>query len=509
MSTRPSRLPGPARAAALAYGLLLGAPALAAGTPALLPPFQGEDPTSKRRAAELTAALAEAAALQPDLRVVPLSSVPAVGALPAPEYAASCPPGQAVGCAFVLGEAGGVSLAVSGAVRSSGGVSVVEVHIVDVPNSVDMISFTAEVVDGDAGSFGVTVAGVLASVARGEVGRGGDIRAVAVVPVDGGVDKEAAGRQLSQLEKEIGGAGGVDRWQGGKVERERVTEDDLMSAMESDGAKPWERIQMSPKTYMRYRNSGLSLMEWRKRELGRKGQLLIRPWLGYGSGPFSGAYRGAKGLDGTTLQTLETWAWHELRQSSAFEVGASVGYGILPELEVGFGLGTATGAYSLQTIKETEGAYSNPPEEQTVSNTVVWMGPELLFVPMVTSPVRPVGGLRFTWLRGNTVDEYYQIDPELPTFDPLASYRLGLIAGVEARMGDHIDLALHVPIDLHLGGTTSAQAQTGGGVLERAKLDQPGTFPTVAAGFQLALQIRALGAKVKASGPASDPDDDF
>ena len=256
-------------------------------TAVLVPPFQPQERGAAGVSATLSEALVAEVGRLDGLGLVPIDRVPAVGNLPAVDYAASCPPGQSVGCAFVLGGAAGVSLAVSGAVWPLGDGALAEVHIVDVPNGVDMLSFQAEIDPAEVASFAATTARLLLAVSRGDVSLGGDIRLAAVVPTDTGVDKDLASRQLSQLESEIGGSGTVDRRADGFVNREEFTEDDIAEAMQSDAVKPWEKVGMTPQEYMRYYNSGLRLHEWRQRKLGRKGQMLVRPWLGWGNGPFA------------------------------------------------------------------------------------------------------------------------------------------------------------------------------------------------------------------------------
>lgn len=479
----------------------------AGDTAVLVPPFQAQDRGSAALARDVSAAVQAEVLKLNELKVLDINRVPAVGNLPAADYAETCPPGQSVGCAFVLGGAAGVSLAVSGAVWTLGDDALVEVHIVDVPNAVDMLSFQAEVGRSELPFFGQTVARLLVAVARGDVSLGGDIRLAAVAPVGSGVDKDVANRQLAQLDEEIGGSNSVDRRATGRIDREDMSEDDIAEAMQSDGVKPWEQLGMTPQEYMRYYNSGLRITDWRQRQLGRKGQLIIRPWLGYGKGPFDGTYQASKGLDGTTLETIEVYAWHEMVQTSAIEAGASVAYGIIPELDAGFGLGFATGSYSVQTHKVTEDNFSNPPDPQTFAQSLLWLGPEVHFAPMPTWPARPVIGLRATWIRSRTVDQHVQIDPELPTFEALSQWRLGIIPGGEARIGEHVDVFLHLPIDLTIGGKSSAVYDQGGGVLDRN--DGPGSLTGVNAGVMIGVQVRAFGAKPKSGSSmmSGDPDE--
>jgi len=482
--------------------------ARAAETEVLVPSFQSTDAATDDAAAAVRLAVERAVADSPDTRILGIASVPAVGDLAAIDYSESCPPGEYVGCAFVLGEAGRVSLAVAGVVSPGDGTNVLtEVHVVDVQQSVDLISFVGEY-DPLTGteSFATTVAAVVVAAANGEVKAGGDIRAAAPVLDAGRAEKQAAARQLDQLQKEIGGSGDVGDANVGEFVREKYTTNDLADDMQTDGAKPWDRVGMSAQEYLRYKNSGMNLIEWRTRQLGRKGQVIARAMGGFGRAPSSGIYYARQGLSATDLQVVETYAFHSMVDGNAGRVGLEAAYGVLPELELGLQFGWTSGRYTVDIRKITEGQLSNPREPDELANSATWWGGQLLYVPFPVLPVRPVAGLSFTSLRGQEIGSHYQLDDGLPTFERPKSLRLGFIPGVEARLGDHVDLFLHAPLQFAIGGVTGDEEKTGAGVLAPSETGVTADpLSSVYAGVQAGIQVRFLGAELKRNTMMDDP----
>ncbi len=487
--------------------LAAGSVAHAADTQVLVSAFQSTDSVTDASSESIRAAIDAAVARSSGLKTVQLTAVPAVGDTAALDYAMSCPPGEYVGCAFVLGESARVSLAVTGVVSpGDDGHLLVEVHVVDVPQSADLISFVGDLDPrSEVGVFAATVASVVESAARGEVKAGGDIRAAAPIADAGRAEKQIAGRQLDQLQGEIGGHDAVGDASVREFVREKYTMDDMASDMQTDGAKPWERLGMTPQQYLRYKNSGMKLYEWREREMGRKGQILVRGYGGYGRGPNSVSYYARQGLSAQDLSTIQTYAWVTQVDSGAGRGGLEVAYGVLPELEVGLQLGVTAGKFEADIQALTEGQYVPPPNPQSVGFRLPYYGAQVLYAPLQVFPVRPVVGTSFTMMRSKTVDNFFGIDPELPTFSPLTTARLGIIVGGEARMSDRIDVFLHVPVHLTVGGRVSDELQQGAGVLTDLAVAKP--VGSVYAGLQAGIQVRFLGAEPDTRTRGEDPDD--
>jgi hypothetical protein len=483
----------------------------AADTAVLVPVFQSSDASTDADADAIRLAVEGAIGDLDGLTVMSLGSVPAVGDLPGVDYAESCPPGEYVGCAFVLGQAGAVSLAVAGSVSPrEDGRLLVEVHVMDVPQSVDLISFAGDYDPATQGAeFAATVSAVVAAAARGEVKGGGDIRAAAPVLDGDRAEKQVASRQLDQLQREIGGSEDVGDANVGEFIQEKYTTNDLARDMETDGAKPWDRLGMSAQEYLRYKNSGMNLYEWRSRQLGRKGQVLIRGMAGYGKAPSSGYYYGRYGVSVPDFAVIETYALHSMVDGSSGRAGLELAYGILPELEVGLQFGWMGGRYTEDIDRVVENQQTYPKEPQEYANSNLWVGGQLLYAPFPVLPVRPVVGASFTRLRGRSIGSFTDLGAsgsELPEFEAPTSLSFGIIPGVEARITRRVDLFVHVPLNFAIGGTTGAEQKTGGGVLsdeDTAEVADP--LASVYAGVQAGVQVRLFGAKLNRTTFEEDP----
>jgi len=485
----------------------LGGPALASEVEVLVPVFQSTDINTDVAAEELRLAI-EAAVVQRDgITVARIAEIPAVGDLAAVDYADSCPPGEYVGCAFVLGEAGRVSLAVAGVVSpGDDGRILAEIHVVDIPQTADLLSFVGDYDPAvDQESLARTVAAVVLAAAQGKVKAGGDIRAAAPVLDAGAAEKQVAARQLDQLSKEIGGSSDVGDKNLGEFVREKYSMDDMASDMQTDGSKPWERVGMTPQEYLRYKNSRMNLYEWRMRQLGRKGQVLVRGVVGYGRGATDGAYYGRQVRSATNVQDIvETTAWHSMVDGNAPRVGLEVGYGLLPELELGLQCGLSSGRYTVDIDTLTEDQYSNPVEPDELSNRSIWYGAQALYAPFPVFPARPVVGMSFSSLRGRGVDQFYVVPDDFPTFQTPTMARLGVILGGEARISESVDFFLHMPLHFVVGGQASDEAHQGANLLEATKSAEP--LSSSYAGVQLGIQVRFLGSELDDRPSAFDED---
>lgn len=494
-------------ASLLIWATSIGAYAQTREVEVLVPVFQSTDVSADAEAEQVREAIEAAVAASNGTSIARIAEVPAVGDLAAVDYADSCPPGEYVGCAFVLGDAGGVSLAVAG-VLSPGrdGRVRAEIHVIDIPQTVDLVSFVGDY-DPAVGrdSFASTVASVVRAAAEGKVKAGGDIRAAAPVLDAGRADKQMAGRQLDQLSKEIGGSEDVGDKNLGEFVREEYTMNDMASDMQTDGSKPWDRLGMTPQEYLRYKNSGLNVIEWRQRKLGRKGQLLIRGMAGYGKGPTDGAYYGRQARSAVDVTDIvETYAWHSMVDGNAPRVGLELAYGVLPELEVGVQMGLSTGRYTVDIQTVTEGQYSNPNEPDELANRSIWLGGQALFAPFPVFPVRPVVGLSFSTLRGKSIEQFYDVGDTLPGFERPSSTRLGFILGGEARISRSVDFFLHAPLHLVVGGQSGQEMHQGAGILNVNASAKP--LSSAYAGVQAGVQVRLFGAKLERQ--TSDFDED-
>lgn len=491
--------------------LSLAAPSAAAADRVFVSPFQARTRAAGTTADTLTRQVEEALAATEGISLTRVTELTPVSDMDARTYARTCPQGQFVGCAYVLGDSAGVRVTVAAAVERSGAQHVVEVHIIDMDQSEDVLAFDAAFAPEDEGVFAASLARLVAAVARGEAGLSRDIRATVDPTLSAREerDRAVAAAQLDALSTEIGGSDSVDALERRSVRREKISTEDLMEDLESEAAKPWERLSMSMDEYVKYRNSGLDLMEWRDRAAGRQWQLLVRGALGYGRGPSSGAYYALQARAADDLSVVETWAWQSANSGAGLNWETSVGVGLLPILEVGAHFGGLTGTFSLSSWNITEGQSYNEPEPTSTGNNVWYVGPQALVALMPNSRFRPVFGAEFRFWRGTSVSDKVDASvlSDLPQPAAPNMVTIGGRIGGEARLGDNLDLYVHAPFHMLVGGKTVAKVHQGSGYIET--LRQPEEVGTFGAGVQFGVQTRFFGGarqKGNALDAYGDPD---
>ena len=92
--------------------------------------------------------------------------------------------------------------------------------------------------------------------------------------------------------------------------------------------------------------------------------------------------------------------------------------------------------------------------------------------------------------------------------DPGSFREIGAIAGVEARMGDRLDLYMHVPLTVVVGGDAVTREQTGAGVLTAEMVDEPPALGGFGAGALFGVQVRLFKPR-QPETKAADEDPDF
>ncbi|MCK6503034.1 hypothetical protein L6R53_06505 [Myxococcota bacterium] len=492
---------------------LLAALALASATPALaedaptrvfVSPFVARTRDATAIASLMPGFLQQQLDAHPELDAIAVGEVGPVYDTSAELYLSSCPAGEHIGCAFVVGEVARAELALVGTVDTVEGASRVEVVIIDVLESREVLSFQADLAVGDDMVFAEGVARVLVAVVRGEAGRSDDIRAEDDPQAAAAAAQRQAeiAAQLDQLSAEIGDVTTISTRTELEIERPRYTASDLAEKMEEEGVKPWERLDMGPREYLRYKNSDLSLAAWRQRAQGRSGQLLIRAGLGMGTGPTHGEYYGVYARSDQNLNVIEAYSYQAVTSGSGFGASGSVSYGLLPFLEVGLLAGTSTGRYGLLIDSYVVGDEHTLGEPEDRSNQVLFFGPQVLGTLLPTSIIRPVVGVEFTALLGTSISSRYDElpVPELSTFQAPLLFQAGGRVGAELRVADQLDLFLHLPVGMVIAGQASESSRVGSDGLDTQDiLDPPGLSP-ISAGVQAGVQIRLGGRKADTGG---------
>ena len=466
-------------------------------------PFQPRNPAAAGLAGMMSAFLESQLEAIPELTVIPAYDAPAVHDMSAEVYLESCPPGQAVGCAFVVGEVAGARYAVTGAIQSDTDGTMVEVSIIDVRMSREAMSFVAQLGLGEDERFAEGVASVLVAVVRGEAGRVEDIRDLSETPE---VDYSAAAAQLAELAEELGDVRTSTTRSSLMIDRPAMTEEDLSERMDREGTKPWERVGLTPQQYMQWKNSDEPIEEWKLRNAGRRGQVILRGSGGFGYGPVDGRYDGSyvREVVDTQFTLAEMYAWQSQEGGMGSFAEAAVAVGVSPVLEVGVQGGFASGRYYVNVLSKVMNNTAAPPKENDFANGNLYVGPTVLAAFAPGARVRPVlGGGVMYWV-GEGVDDNESLPEELETFPGPALVVFQGKTGVEMRLSKTVDLFAHVPFTAVIAGSDTAVAHTGRGCTEEGlngvsqrcldtESNQPPGVSPVGAGLMIGLQIRLFG----------------
>ncbi len=433
----------------------------------------------------------------PGIDVLRVEDTPAFQDYAARTYMEGCPPGEIVGCTYVIAERGKAELAVTGTVQALVGGTKVTIEILDIAGARSLISFQSELEAGNDEAFAEGVAKVLVAAISGEIGAEKDIRFEGDEAPEEPMDDEAVARQLAELSREMGSVTAVISRSDKAIEKPEYTLEDLTKRMEGEGTKPWERLGMKPAEYLRYKNSGLQLFEWRQRAVGRQGQLLLRPLVGFGSGPYAGTYYGRIAYDITSgsLGVVDAYAAQSVQTGSGAAFGASVGWGLTPYLDVGIVAGLNTGSFTVDINQETVGQTPTSPEPATSTQTTLFVGPRATATLFPVSKLRPSFGASVLLLQSRTVLDVESVPESLAIFSPATLFAAELFVGGEARLSDRVDFYLQVPLQVRVAGAVSASERVG--ITEVVDATPPPTAGVVGAGVVAGLQIRLFGARPK------------
>ena len=470
-------------------------------------PFQPGSAEAAGLAGMMSSFLEAELSRQPSVTVIPVDSVPPVHDMVASIYLDSCPPGQQVGCAFVVGEVAAADYALTGTVQSDTQGTRVEVTIIDVLSSREAMSFVAVLGAGEDARFAEGVASVLTAVVRGEAGRVEDIRDLTVAEAP---DYSAAAAQLAQLSAELGDIETQTARSGAVITPPQVTAEEISDRMDREGVKPWERLGLGPDEYLRWRNSGEDLETWRSRHAGRQQRLIVRAGFGFFQGPVDGVYRGVAAMENRQLNVIEGYSWQTMAGGSGFLSEFGIGYGLTPELEVGAVFGLASGQYQTRVESivfdpengRVQDSGETPILKYTNSNHYIGLYSQYAFRP--ASAFRPLVGAGILRWVGDTVDGKEAVPESLGTFAAPSVWMMQFKGGAEFEASRLIDLFVHVPVTVNLGGASSdtfskgeaLNPETGQPYIDTGS-DKPPSPPAVGGGLIVGMQLKFLGRKFK------------
>lgn len=464
----------------------------------LVSALQPATPDDAALSALLEGYLAREIALDPGLQVLRIEETRSFEDYSARVYIQGCPPGDILGCSSIVAERGGADFAVTGTVRTSTDGTEVEVDILDMQESRVVVSFKSQLAAGDDKVFAQGVARILAAAVRGQVGDETDIRNTDDDD-DGAarLDNDAVARQIAQLSKDLGEVTVALSRPNHAIPKTTYTVDDLAEQSNTDGLKPWDRLKMTPGEYLRYKNSGFDLVEWRARSAGRQGQLLISPMFGYANGTMAASFYGAYATDSTT-DVVDSYSAESQQSGPGAWINAVVGYGLTQTIDVGVSVGVQTGSFTRDidyVVVDQLVAETTDPQSFTASRLTLGARVGVGLFPARSIRPRLGGGL--DWMRGYSVTQFEAM-PEWITVFPAPNLLVGqAYVGGEARMSKNVDFVLQVPLTMMLAGTQPSTSRTGSQDVVTESV--PNGPKLVGVGVSAGVQIRLLGKKAAGS----------
>lgn len=496
---------------------LFAAPA-AAETPVLVSALQPRSPEAKKVASLLEGYLADKLSETEGVQVVRIEQTPKFQDYDARIYIDSCPPGQIVGCSLILAERGETEWAVTGSVRALPDRTEVEIAIVNVEESRVAVSFTSEIESGRDDEFAEGVAKVLVAAIKGEIGKEEDIRSSDDGSTKRSAEETAAiAKELESLQAELGGVTTTFSRSGEGIERPTYTFEDLAEQMQTDASKPWENLGMTPGEYLRYKNSGMQLLEWRKRILGRQGELVLRVGGGVSHAPVDAQWYGRVQLDDITLATIDAYGAQGPQTGTGAIFGGAIGFGVLPFLEISAQGGVTSGTFVARIGDPEKDGDVAVTKDFEFDNWSTWASARANLVLLPAQMAHPIIGVGGMWMRGTSVEQhtdvltsdYYSalvVDGTTTTFPAQNLIFAEVVVGGELRLSNNVDIFLHVPMDLLLYGGEPQVVRVGSGAVLDG-LTPPSAASMFAVGAQAGLQVRLGGAKPKETSRLDEMDE--
>lgn len=456
----------------------------------LISSFQPENPAQSGLAGVLEGLVADSLRDDPDLRAIRIEDTPPFEEYDARIYMDGCPPGEIVGCSFVVAERGGAGWAVAGKVAEEGGTRQVEVSVLDVADARVVVSFQVALEEGNDAAFAEGVRRVLKAAMRGEVGRVQDIR-----DRDEGGEPEVSeaelARQLAELAGEMGDLQQVVSQQPDTIRRPTYTVEDVAERMQGEGMKPWERLGMGPDEWLRFKNSGLALDQWRARAAGRQYQVLIRPALGWWRGSFDQFFYGRYAYD-NTLTVVDRYSAQGVLASDGVAPTLEAGFGLLPLLDVAVAGGVVPGHIAVD-VSSTE-SIAQPVE---YGSSTGWVGLRATVAPFPVWRARPTAGFGLTVTLPPAATSLVALPPDVDALSsPPLVYVEGSV-GAEAAVHDRVDLFLRIPVDVLVAGDPRVETRTT--AVASLTPDPPEPGGEVMAGVLVGVQARLFGKRIRSS----------
>jgi len=347
-------------------------------------------------------------------------------------YYAGCPPGDELGCQFVIGEVSRVDRVISGRVTAlEDGDFRVAVTIVDVAKARLALTYVLDLRADEDDLLPRTVLMTLDNLMQQELDapyedarKRQEARLRVLEEARTEEERQLVARMNIELRE-----GELERLEADLNSRpsEHLSQADLEDMKRTEGAEAaWRELGITSKQYRSLKNSGLDFEKWRWRWAGHRLQLLGSVQIGLIGGATGLRYSGGYYTSPPPIRVVDNFAWQQVSEGSSMSLGVGVGFGILRNLDI-----EVAGMWSRskvhirllygQTIEDPEDPSrlvvdpANRPSGDWSEQTVNLVGGEVMlrYYILTVPKLRPSFGVGFTWL---TYPDLYT-DPDVPYED--------------------------------------------------------------------------------------------
>jgi hypothetical protein len=463
-----------------------------------------------------------------------LEEAPPVEDVDAPLYYRGCPKGNERGCQLVLGELAGVHRVVAGTLntRDDGSFSV-EVSILNIEEALIELSYVIELVPGEEELLPQTVAIALRELLAADRDELLDSAAAADV-VEARARIHAASQEEARLlarmvldvnARSLHEAQAAVR----DLRTKRITQEDLQQIKASEGVlREWEKLGITERQYLSYKNSGLDFSRWHWRWSGHRFQIIGSVHIGLAAGATGMRYYGnfleSPELD---VEPADSHSWQVLEDGQNGSIGASIGFGILRNLDVEVGFWWTRSKVQLKLLyggTVDDGAGNLIPDPLNFApgdftgHSLNMFGGEIMarFYLLNVFPVRPSVGAGLSWLSYPTLfndpdvpDNEEIPSPSIPdrymTWPHLVDVGIQLEPGVTVDLGRHFGVFFRIPITIGFSNNRRVVSNR----LPRPIIDNVEPAPQAPFGtirVILGVQGRLFGKKVALHGTNHEDD---
>lgn len=454
------------------------------GQSVLLVPFSAETRESSGAGALLEAYVRDRLQEEEHLRVFMLEDLPPVEDVEAELYYRGCPPGNELGCQFVIGEVGRMDRVVGGrvTVREDGRYRVV-ITILNVSLADVEYTYAVDLGAGEEDVLPSTLRLALDRLRREELSApdrsAAELQRAAEEAMANAATAEEK-RILSRMDADLTDDEVASLNLGKRNTVDRITEDEIEQIKSSEGVlREWDEMGLTERQYVSYRNSGLDWDVWRWRWAGHQLMVLGSVQVGFVGGATGLSYYGqVLRTEDVGSGIADSYAWETVAGGSSFVLGGSIGFGILRnfDLEVGFAWARSPVRVELATGKVVEaddgsGLIPDPanrPSDTTQPSGSLLAGDVIGRFFLLTVPVvRPTVGAGFWWATYPklfaTGEDAGGIPADFPRFNPLrlTDFGVALEPGVQVEVNRWFGIFLRVPVQIGLNPRRRVASTTG------------------------------------------------